>query len=246
MKNTLQTRSRWALLGLFAWVASAAQASLMLVDYTLPGLQDTVAWESPDLSNANTTLAPTFGTGTIAPVSPGYQASAGFYSWQGNFGATVTKTSSFDMSNVVFQLAMMANPDYTTAEILNFDGSYIPGFDMQAGYTGGPTLSFNGGSQGIQATLAEVVNGPDLTNIGGFEGELASYAWQWDLSGITETITSISITAPIIAHQSTIEARLDVSSSYSSIAAVPEPQTYALLAGTAVLGFAFYRRRKAA
>ncbi|KAF0095268.1 MAG: PEP-CTERM putative exosortase interaction domain-containing protein [Puniceicoccaceae bacterium 5H] len=244
MKKHLTSRTRWALLGLFAWAASAANASVMLVDVTMPGLQETVAWESPDLNNANTSLTPTTGTGTITPISPGYQASAGFYSWQGDFGAEVTSSSTFDTQNVVFQLVMMANPDYTTEQILNYDGSYLPEFDMEVGYAGGPTLNYNGGTQGIQATLSEVVAGPTHTTISGFEGELSSYAWQWDLSGITDDISSVSITAPIIAHQSTVEARLDLGSSFSSLAAVPEPQTYALMLGGVALAFAAFRRRR--
>lgn len=233
--------------GLLALIASSAlaiqaSASVLLVDYVLPGTQSTVAWESPALSNSNPAGTPTFGTGTIDPITPGYHASAGYYSWMGDFGATASTSAAFDIQNVVFQLVMMQNPDFSIYEILNYDGNYLPGFSPEAGYTGGPILNYNGGTQGIQATLSAVVAGPSYETIGPMEGDVASFAWQWDLSGITDEISSISITAPIPIHQSTVEARIDSSNVYTQV--VPEPSTYAAILGLATLGVAMILRRR--
>ncbi len=66
--------------------------------------------------------------------APGFQASVGFYSFSAAYSATATHSSSFDIHNVIFQADLAVNPAFL-----------LP-------FSGGPLLSFNGGTQNIAAT----------------------------------------------------------------------------------------------
>ena len=67
-----------------------------------------------------------------------------------------------------------------------------------------------------------------------------AFAWQWDLSGIEESITSISLTASIPIHTSLSATRIDAADSFSH-GVVPEPSalllSFAALAVTILYPF---------
>jgi hypothetical protein len=213
--------------GFSAFMLSMAPTfgAVLLSDYDLGGLQETVYWEAMQdsagnvaaggyLSGANTSNLTTEGVGTIAPVLPGYKASTGYYSYQGNFGLEATtsiqdtSTGFTDIQNVVFQRVAMTPTDVTTS--LGFDG--------------GPQLSLYSGDTLIAIISADYsLAGTDtVSGTTSNPGTYYSFNYQWDLSGYAEEITRISIYAPIEAHGSTIEAQIDIGGTFTAVL-VPEP-----------------------
>ncbi|MFT4176265.1 MAG: PEP-CTERM sorting domain-containing protein [Luteolibacter sp.] len=224
----------------------SSHAAVLLQDVALGGVQQTVYWEGVEsngmlspggyLSSANPTGIPTAGVGTVAPIAPGYRASLGYYSFTGHFGMTASTSiqgSAFsDIQSVVFQRVSMPN----TTGGLTLDDNLL--------FDGGATLSlYSHGTlvDTIVATYAfvgsETAEGDPNT---GFPGTFYNFTYQWDLSGYTEEITSVSVDAPIIVHSATAEARLDISSN-NAFEAVPEPST--ALLGALASAFLLVRRR---
>lgn len=144
----------------------------------------------------------------------------GFSSTPNTFGGTVAisdSTIAFDLKTVVFQIEI--------AEAWTYD------FWNEAV----PTLSYNGGTQDLAPTFETLVYAEFLGTISMPSGEEALYknlyAFQWDLSGISEPITSYSISWSGVQHAQVYGLRLDASSDvYSSavLTPIPEPQAYAL------------------
>jgi len=210
-----------ACLGIFSLGLPTAEASV-LVDYHLGGTENlTTVWTT--LNNTNTAKTPDSGTGTLTVGSPGFQASSGLYSFAGDYSVTVNQSSTIDIQNVVFQLAMQPNPDTT-----------VP-------FSGGPILTITTTAGAVQlAADLFAVNSSEVVNTTMGAGTFTGYAWQWDLSGYADTITSVSVYSPIAIHSSVIGAQIDTSS--SSAVLVPEPSTVLV----SVLGCTFLacRRRR--
>ena len=212
----------------FAAVLSAAScnaAAVLLADMSLGGTQETAQWESGFLSSGNPSGAASAGAGSAAPLSPGFRSTSSFYSFMGNFGMTATTSiqaaAGFtDIQNVVFQRVSMSNPDFTTLENLAFDGTGGP-----AAAAGGPWLSYfdsSGNLLGkVAPTMVSVVAGDTGLTVGGFTGDIYSFAYQWDLSGVTEDVFEVTINAPILIHSATIEAQIDIGGNYVQV--IPEP-----------------------
>jgi hypothetical protein len=161
-----------------------------------------------------------------------YPASFGLYSWSTDsaFGVNVASAVA-NLGSVTLQ---------TFVSVDTSQGVLGP---LQAGYL--PTLSFNGGTQKLASTytVTPVSGGfsmdgtpleadPNNPNYGKFT---------WDLSGVTTPITSFSVNFGLTTHASALAFQLD----QSVAAAVPEPQTYALmLAGISAVGLIARRRRQ--
>jgi hypothetical protein len=208
--------------------------------------QQTASWESGSLKAVSgiATDVPsdaTSGVGSAAPISPGYRGSAGYYSWRGDYGMTATtsiQNAEFsDIQNVVFQRVSMANPGTDEEPLSAYDNLV---------YGGGATLSYSyvdAFSQTVTVTLPasfSYVGEGVYDDSSVFAGTYYAFTYQWDLSGIEETITSITITAPIIIHSSTTEAQIDIGSDFVQV--IPEPSGLALL--SLGLGSFFIRRRR--
>lgn len=73
-----------------------------------------------------------------------------------------------------------------------------------------------------------------------------SYLLQWDLGGAGESITGISIGFTGVQHAQVYALQLDQGSVYTSLTAVPEPASFAALAGLAGLALVAARRRSRA
>lgn len=234
-----------------------AATPVVLTDYNLGGPKETAQWASGSLNSTGTDGTPvnatTAGVGTIAPISPGYTASMGYYSWMGNFGLTATtfiqSPSVFsDIQNVVFQRVSMANPEFSLDYNLNWNGINPEGTNHAPGAAyGGPNLFY---SIDNGATFVSVPLTPTFTGLGntwysdgsttGFAGTFYGFTYQWDLSGIEGNVTHISISAPIIQHSATMEAQIDISGVFTQV--VPEPTVFSLL-GLGVGSLMLRRRR---
>jgi hypothetical protein len=192
----------------------------VMVDMPLPGSQDTTLWSS--LKNTNVGLVAAAGAGTVTVQAPGYQAGVGLYSFSTSYSATVTQASSFDMHTVVFQADLAPNPEFP-----------IP-------FSGGPVLSFNGGAQNLVASYFKVLGTENrLTSFG--PQTYTGAAWQWDLSGLGETINSVSVVHPYSVHTAVAGLRIDTGSSFLQV--IPEPSS-TLLASLAAGVLACRRKRR--
>ncbi len=200
-----------------------AAAGSVFGTFDLPGTDYVTQWTN--LSNTNPTRTPDFGTGTITPGSPGYQAGAGFYSFTGHYSFTISKTDfalGMDIENVILQIDWSPNTEYA-----------VP-------YNGGPTLSYNGGSQNLIFDYSGItgVEEDRATSFGNLD--FVGWAFQWDLSSIGADIDSITITAPVGVHTSVMAAQFAASENF--VQAVPEPSVAALLGGAGLM--ALLRRRR--
>lgn len=202
--------------------ASILPASATLLEsFALPGSQETTIWTN--LSSGNAGLVPSSGTGSLAVAAPGYQASAGLYSYMGDYSVTFTKTGlAWDAETVILQLEVAPNPDFAWP------------------YNGGPLLSYNGGSQGLSTTNYEFVGTEFRADV--FGGTtFNTYAFQWDLSALPDSITSFSISVPISIHTSTVAVQVDAGNTY--VQAIPEPSTWVLL-GIGLAAVVIFRTRQ--
>ena len=215
----MKLRSYRPLASLFALLFSTPLHAAVITQMTLPGSQDTTVWNS--LGRGNVGMAPAAGTGAVAVQAPGYQAGVGLYSYSTDYSATITQASSFDMQTVIFQADLAPNPEFP-----------LP-------FSGGPLLSFNGGAQNLAASYFQIL-GTEIRNTSFGLQTYSGAAWQWDLSGLGETINSVSVRQPFSVHTTVAGLRIDSGSSF--LQAVPEPSS-AILASLAAVAIACRRRR---
>lgn len=212
----------------FIVCGASATAAPLIVNYDLPGTDYVTTWTN--LTSSNSGLAPQSGTGSITVQSPGFAASFGLYSFGGDYGVTLAKsdfTLGVDLKTVILQLDFAPNEEFG------------PPTSPNAPWNGGPKLSYNGGTQNIPFTYSGVT-GTETRNTA---GELVYSGWvfQWDLSGITEAVSSYTITAPLAVHSSVAAAQLNASETFAQV--VPEPSVAVSLLGGAGLLLGARRRR---
>lgn len=186
------------------------------------------------VAGLSSNVAGSAGAAKLQRLSGGfYPASFGLYSFStdSTFGINVASAIA-DLQSVTLQTFVSID---TSQGILGLTA---------AGYL--PTLSYNGGTQQLAAayTLTPVSGGfgmdgspleadPNNPNYGYFS---------WDLSGVTTPITSFSVNFGLTVHSSALAFQLD----QSTLAPVPEPESYALmLAGIAAVGLVVRRRQRA-
>ncbi|WP_341407470.1 hypothetical protein [Luteolibacter soli] len=201
-----------------------AQAAVLLSNLDLGGTQQTTTvWGN--LTGENPTRTPSSGSGgTINISSSAFQGSFGFYSFTADYTVTATQTASFDIASVVWQIEGSPNPDLAWP------------------YNGGPfiTVTTESGSQVIAPIAFKSGNSELRDNFGPDPILYTAYAWQWNLSSINETITSITLSAPIGIHTSVTASQIDVGNSFVQV--IPEPS--ALLLSFAALPLIARRRRQ--
>jgi hypothetical protein len=162
-----------------------------------------------------------------------YPASQGLYSWSsGNSVFSISDgTVEGGISSIVFQsFVNISNGSNDVWGLLSPDNL--------------PTLSFNGGLQGLAATSVATESLGYIDWMAGgvpmpADPNNPNYAtFTWDLSGITEPITSYQIVFGLDPHSNALAFQVD------QITAVPEPETYAMLClGLGLIGFISRRRR---
>jgi hypothetical protein len=104
------------------------------------------------------------------------------------------------------------------------------------------TLSYNGGDQRLVADLSLITSSITLTEPGYGNALRKDYLFQWDLSGITETIDSFVIEWAVTNHAQSYTFQLDQSDVYSE--AIPEPSTWSLMAAAGIAGMIMIRRKR--
>ncbi len=217
---------------------SDAWPSLTLFDYPgYGGFPGSGAWPGP--MQSATPNAGNNGDAYLTKVANGpgggpYPASGSIYyggfsaevNYNGGTLAVTDSTPVSGLSNIVFQIQI---GEAWTYDFLNHEL---------------PTLSYTAGSEsatGVAATssfvLEKFYNGTVEMPTGDEDIFINTYLLQWDLSGVTEPITSFSISFTGVQHAQLYALQLDQSDTFQ---AVPEPGTAAL----AVLGGAFVLLRR--
>ena len=164
-----------------------------------------------------------------------YPASFGLYEYQGTYSTFSIADSAVisDLASIVFQSHVNPGSNYSQ----NGAGGI-------AAAISNVFLSYNGGSQLLAATsfsLTDAIDNPGspFYNPANPVVEAAIGYFAWDLSSISDPITSYSISFGTHAHSSIIAFQVD-----QIAAAVPEPSAYALmLGGLALVGFAARRKQ---
>ncbi|MBK1880956.1 hypothetical protein JIN85_00935 [Luteolibacter pohnpeiensis] len=198
------------LLGVLLIIAPirAEESDSLIAIYDLDGTTSSSSWTTLTSVNPNYYADDPWNvSGSLTVNSPGYSASSGLYSWSGPYSVSVSQqATNFDIQQAVFQIDAVWDPE-----------SEFP-------INGGPKLSYNGGNQELSPLpmilhdSEEVDNGTGIPDTDGLDSFVYRGAtWQWDLSAISEEITSITITLPLANHTSVRGIRVDVASKFTDI-----------------------------
>ncbi|MDP0499024.1 MAG: PEP-CTERM sorting domain-containing protein [Verrucomicrobiota bacterium JB022] len=220
-----------------ALLSLAVAAPLSAFTVSLPGVSEFEGWEG--LNNTNYT-APTYTGGFMnadadwgAPVQSNVSGSAGF--------AALDKVSGggYFASTSIYSAFSPGTFSITNSNALA--GLETVVFQLEAVSTDPivPTLSFNGGTQSLEADLTWLTLGDTETSF----GDSTIYTFQWDLSTLAG-ITDYVITYSGPQHFSQVGMSLYSGDTFAPVgAAVPEPSTYAAIFGSLALLTVAARRR---
>lgn len=214
-------------------LATATTASAAL-SITLPGNSEESIWQDMNATNYGASTGVNYGTATnpwLNPIAPdsgsalfdkvsggGYPASASIYNTDVSGSYAITDSAPIsDLATLVFQIDQGA-------------------FTGEAPIV--PVLSYNGGSQALVADYTLTTAG-DYDNMG---SPSVLLAFQWDLSGILDPITSYTIDWTSGVHGSNFYMQINTGDTFAQV--VPEPSTYALIAGLGVAGLLIFRRKR--
>lgn len=240
----------------FALAASTVQADPMdLIDPALPGSTAYSEWTSFTPSSY-----PGYGNFPGLGSWPSPMADQG-----GDAEAVLTKVSNgtgggpYPASSALYFGGVSSTPNTNGGTLSVIDTAALAGlkqvtFQIQIAEAWGydfwndafPTLSYNGGSQALTATsradLERYPNG-SMTVPGGGEVDISinTYLLSWDLSGVSDPISSFAITFTGVQHALVYKLRVDESDAVA-VAAVPEPSSMAMLAGGGALTLLARRR----
>ncbi|WP_309400293.1 PEP-CTERM sorting domain-containing protein [Cerasicoccus maritimus] len=209
-------------------LVGAATSTMAMLDITLPGTNVESSWTTLNAETYGNPNYPVFPTNAytdpfLAPIS----------AQNGDTTAEFTKTSGGgvflpeDDGGGTYNL-------FTPGSWTVYDTSAIADlatvvFQVEANAELLPTLNYNSGAQALSADFSHV--GTDF------------FAYQWDLSGIGDDITSFEINwGPSGAHYSISGLQLNQGDTFAQV--VPEPRTYALIAGLACGALILMRRQR--
>lgn len=176
-------------------------------------------WAGPLASN----VAGSVGNATYNKVSgTGYAASSAVYTFGGATFEMASTSVIADLETVIFQIDLGEGFGFLTST---------------------PVLNYNGGSQALAADYFVQTTGDFTFAFGGPPAPTTLFAYQWDLSGIVDPITSIDVNWATDQHATTYELALTTGDTFTVASAIPEPASGALLIGAASL--LLMRRRRA-
>ena len=213
-----------------------------------PGFPGTGAWPAPIASQVNSTGSDAAalskvanGNGGAPYVASGSMYFGGFSGAYNNNGGTLRVTDSTPLANlqtVVFQVGIGEAWTY------DFYNGVLPtlSYTTAAGTTTGVAATFS-------STLEAFFNGTVSMPTGEESLYINQYGLQWDLSSVSQPITSFSIDFTGVQHAQLYGMTLTQSDVFTQVVAVPvpEPETYALmLGGLGVVLMLARRRRQAA
>ena len=189
------------------------------------GLGGSYPGMTPWFSSIGSNTAGTDGSGSFTKTSgSGYVGNGSIYSGMAGSFSVSTTTGLSDVNTVIFQLDGGLNAAWN---------SYLP------------TLSYNGGSQALAADYSSFTAGSYSSGApGGPTSSTTNLLYQWDLSAIGDSITSFSVDYDVAAHTSQYALQLDSSAATLSGSVIPEPSSYALLAGLLAITACAIRRRQ--
>jgi hypothetical protein len=190
---------------------------------------------------------------------PGYGTFPGAGAWPAPIGSNTAGSGDADLNKISgngYPAGASIYAPFTNSVFQVSDGSAVANletvvFQLQIGTAYGldlssaPTLSYNGGSQALVATYAQLVSSTPNGDFGGSPTILNVLAYQWDLSGIEGTINSFSVSWAVAPHTQTYGVKLDQGSMMDQVVAVPEPSTYAIAVGLVALIVFRLRRQRA-
>lgn len=262
-RTTVFSRLITAIATLAAFASTASVSTAALIDLTLAGNTSTDKWTTASLSSGSNSGFPGFpgtsawprpiesvsgGDAQLTKVSNGtgggpypaggsiyYGGMSGEVNNNGGTLAVIDNTPIANLSNVLFQI------EIGEAWTYDFFNHELPAL----------TYSTASGDVTLEATswkvIEQVFNGT-IEMPSGLENLYNNtYLLQWDLSGVSEDITKISISFTGVQHAQLYSLQLDQSDVYSQyplLTSVPEPATYAAIVGGMVLvGVMILRRR---
>jgi hypothetical protein len=227
---------------IFASILAISTTAHGAVNFLLPGTSEQGGWDKLGTSYAgNTWAAQGYPTGypgagpwpaPIAPNVTGSTSSAGFMKDSGN--GYFSGGSIYDAgSSGVFSLTDNAPLGDLATVILQLDAGAPVGV--------APTLSYNNGSQTLAANYFASFTGEYIASGPTGTTSTINTAWQWDLSAVTEEITSYVIRWGSVPnnHLTQYEVTLTAGDSFAQV--VPEPTSAVLVAFGSL---AFLRRRR--
>lgn len=227
----------------FAFAATSANA---FINTGLGGNTEYEGWE--DLTSANYTSAmgySNFAPWTISSNASGSAGNADFNKLSGTGFPATSSIYTLDFTDPP-QSGVGTGTFNVTSTLDSLTNASTVVFQLDGGvdFFTAPTLNYNSGSQGITFDYAATTTGLFIANGPSGPFSTTNNAFQWDLSGIGDTITSIEIVYTLEAHLSQYALQLETSDAAFVGTAVPEPSAYALLAGTLALAFCLKRRRR--
>jgi hypothetical protein len=112
--------------------------------------------------------------------------------------------------------------------------------DMGAsGFSAAPLLSLNGGA-GVAPDFSLVVDGEYSFSFGGPPAPTENHAFQWDLSGFSDPVTSVAVEWTTTPHTTVYALNLDSGDTFLRV--IPEPGVGAMV-GLGLAGGLILRRR---
>lgn len=200
-----------------------------------PGYPDAflaTPWSTPITANTPGSAALNKTSGTGSPFHSSLY-SGGFNSTPNTFGGGFVLSDSAPVAGletVLFQIEI--------GEAFGFD------FWNEAF----PTLSYNEGTQALVAPIFALISSEFAGTFPNPEGGedlpifINTWGFQWDLSGISEPITSFEINWSVVQHSQTYDLQLNQGDTFAM--AIPEPSSLALLIGALGVGGFFAVRRR--